>query len=141
MKHTVRFALTILLLLSTLLTAIACTQVEKAGAWESAIHLSDKTLGTGEKTVVVEVAAEDQKVTFTIKTDKSTVGDALSEHGLIEGDEGDFGLYVKRVNGIEADYDKDQTYWAFYIDGEYGMTGVDLTEIEEGVVYRLEKSK
>ena len=141
MKHTARLTLTILLLLSTLLTALSCTQVEKTGAWESAIHLSDKTLGTGEKTVVVEVCAEDQTVTFTIKTDKATVGDALAEHGLIEGDAGDFGLYVKRVNGIEADYDKDQTYWAFYINGEYGMTGVDLTEIEEGVIYRLEKTK
>ena len=140
MKHTVKI-LALLLLLSTLLTLAACTQVEKTGAWESAIHLSDKTLGTGEKTVVVEVAAEEQMITLTLKTDKKTVGDALSEHGLIEGDEGDFGLYVKRVNGIEADYDKDRTYWAFYIDGEYGMTGVDLTEIEEGVVYRLEKSK
>jgi len=140
MKHTVKI-LALLLLLSTLLTLAACTQVEKTGAWESAILLSDKTLGTGEKTVVVQIAAEEQMITLTIQADKKTVGDALAEHGLIEGDEGDFGLYVKRVNGIEADYDKDRTYWAFYIDGEYGMTGVDLTEIKEGVVYRLEKTK
>lgn len=141
MKTAIRQSLALLLLLCALFCTASCTQVEKTGAWESATYLSDKTFGTGAKTVTVEVLAEEQMITFTVKTDKTTVGEALSEHGLIEGDMGDFGLYVKRVNGIEADYDKDQTYWAFYIDGEYGMTGVDSTEIQEGVVYRLEKQK
>ena len=141
MKTAIRQCTAILLLLCTLLAAVSCTQVEKSGAWESATHLSDKTFGNGAKTVTVEVVAEEQTVTFTIKTDKDTVGAALTEHGLLEGEMGDSGLYVKRVNGMEADYDKDQTYWAFYIDGEYAMTGVDLTEIKEGVVYRLEKTK
>ena len=45
--------------------------------------------------------------------------------------------YVKKVNGITADYDVDQSYWGFYIDGEYAMTGVDGTSIEEGRIYRL----
>lgn len=141
MKTAIRQCTAILLLLCTILVAVACTQVEKTGAWESAIHLSDKTFGNGAKTVTVEVVAEEQTVTFTIKTDKDTVGAALTEHGLLEGEMGDFGLYVKRVNGIEADYDKDQTYWAFYVDGEYALTGVDSTEITEGVTYRLAKQK
>ena len=44
-------------------------------------------------------------------------------------------LYVKVVNGITADYEVDQTYWAFYINGEMAMTGVDATDVEDGVVY------
>ena len=40
-----------------------------------------------------------------------------------------------------ADYDVDQYYWAFYIDGEYGVSGVDTTNIEEGVTYSLERTK
>lgn len=141
MKTALRQTLAFLLLLCTVLSVAACTQVEKTGAWESATYLSDKTFGSGAKTLTVEVSAEDQTVTFTIKTDKTTVGEAMMEHNLLEGEEAQYGLYVKRVNGIEADFDKDQTYWALYIDGEYAMTGVDSTEIKEGAVYRLAKQK
>ena len=60
---------------------------------------------------------------------------------MIAGDESDYGLYVKVVNGITADYDVDQSYWAFYIGDEYAMTGVDATAVEEGVNYRLVYTK
>lgn len=72
---------------------------------------------------------------FTISTDKTIVGEALMEEGLLEGEEGPYGLYVKAVNGMPLDYDTDGMYWAFYIDGEYGLTGVDQTEIVPGTTY------
>ena len=115
--------------------------IERTGAWENATHVSDKEFGQGAKTVVVQVKADDQMVTFTIKTDKNTVGEALMEHDLISGEEGAYGLYVKTVNGMLADYDVDQTYWAFYVNGAYGLTGVDMTEINEADTYQLVKSK
>ena len=74
---------------------------------------------------------------FTIKTDAKTVGDALLENELIAGDEGAYGLYIKVVNGLRADYDKDMAYWAFAIDGEMAMTGVDMTDIVDGGKYEL----
>ena len=115
--------------------------VSKTGLWKDALYLKDITFGEGAKTITVTVKANGQSVTFTLKTDKTTVGDALMEHKLITGEEGDFGLYIKTVNGILADYDVDQTYWAFYIDGEYAVTGVDGTEISEGTAYTLERTK
>ena len=115
---------------------------EKAPSiWDDALYNTDKEFGSGSKVVTVEVVAEGKTVVFTVRTDKGTVGEALLEHGLLAGEEGPYGLYVKKVNGIEADYDKDQTYWAFYVNGSYAMSGVELTEIEEGTVYRLEKQK
>lgn len=117
------------------------SEVERTGLWENATYLSDREFGEGSKTLVVEIKAGDQSVTFTVKTDKSTVGEALLEHELIDGEEGQYGLYVKVVNGITADFDVDQSYWAFYIDGEYAMTGVDTTEITDGAVYKLERAK
>ena len=78
---------------------------------------------------------------FEINTDKTTVGDALTELGLISGDESEYGFYVKKVNGITADYDKDGTYWAFYIDGEYATTGVDSTEVKAGTTYAFKQEK
>ncbi|MBQ7089836.1 MAG: DUF4430 domain-containing protein [Clostridia bacterium] len=78
---------------------------------------------------------EGKETAFEIHTDKKTVGEALMEHKLIEGEAGPYGLYVKTVNGVTVDYDKDGKYWAFYVNGEYGMTGVDVTEIEAGAAY------
>ena len=103
--------------------------------------LKDTELGEGAKTVTVEVVAAEQTVKFTVHTDKETVGAALLELGLIAGEESQYGLYIKQVNGITADYDVDQTYWAFYINGEYAMTGADSTELTDGAVYKFERAK
>ena len=78
---------------------------------------------------------------FTVQTNEKTVGEALQKLGVIDGEEGDYGLYIKTVNGITADYNKDGVYWAFYVDGEYAMTGADMTDVVDGTVYtfRVEK--
>ena len=141
MKKTIQSTVTVILALIFIVALVSCDTAEKTGVWENATYRKDKEFGNGAKTVVVEVKAEDQQVTFTIKTDKDTVGAALLEHGLIAGEEGAYGLYIKQVNGITADYDVDQTYWSFYINGEYAMTGVDTTEITEGATYQLEYTK
>lgn len=141
MNKTIKTSIALILSLLFVLCLVSCNTVEKTGVWENATYRKDMTFGSGEKTVTVEVKAEDQLVTFTIKTDKDTVGAALLEHGLIAGEQGDFGLYVKVVNGITADYDVDQHYWAFYINGDYAMTGVDSTEIDESATYTLEYAK
>lgn len=111
------------------------------GLWATAKYLSDTEFGEGEKTVKVKVVVEDKSVTFTIKTDATTLGEALFAHELISGEEGQFGLYVKYVNGIRADYDLDKRYWNFTKNGEYMMTGVDMTEIADGEAYELTYSK
>ena len=141
MKKTITSTVVVLLSLVFILCLASCNTVDKTGLWENATYLKDMTFGSGSKTATVEVKAGDQMITFTVKTDKETVGEALLEHGLISGDVGAYGLYVKKVNGITADYDVDQSYWAFYINGEMAMTGVDGAVIEEGTVYTLEYTK
>ena len=49
--------------------------------------------------------------------------------------------YVKTVNGITADYDADGVYWAFYVNGEYAVSGVDSTPIAEGESYSFKVEK
>ena len=109
--------------------------------WENALYTEDTELGEGAKTVQVEVKAGEKSVVFTVKTDEAILGDALIAHGLIEGDEGAYGLYIKKVNGITADYDIDGSYWGFYKNGEYMMTGVDGTEFADGEHYELVYTK
>ncbi len=87
-------------------------------------------VGKGATSFIFRVTDLDGNDTlYRVYTDKKIVGEALQDVGLIAGDEGDHGLYVKIVNGITADYGTNKTYWAFYINNEYALTGVDETEV------------
>ena len=142
MKKILKTSASILLCVIILLSFAGCkNEANLEGLWENATYTADTIIGSGKTTLIVKVTANENSVVFTLKTDKETVGDALLENNLIEGDESEYGLYVKKVNGIVADYDVDQSYWAFYIDGDYAMTGVDSTEIAEEVEYELVYTK
>lgn len=97
-----------------------------------------QVMGEGNTVFTLSVVdADGMETLFKIHTDKTNVGEALLELELIAGDKSDYGLYVKTVNGITVDYDKDGKYWAFYINDEYAQTGVDQTDITEGDTYSL----
>lgn len=144
MKKTMMKRLSSLILCVMLIVAVAlCTtgcgdQQEKPMTEDSDVTV----LGEGAVKFTFTVVDGDGKETvFEIHTDKTIVGDALLEHALIAGEEGEFGLYVKTVNGITADYDVDGTYWAFYVNEEYAMSGVDKTSITEGDSYSFKVAK
>ena len=129
-----------LILCAVLVAAMALTTVGcgKKAEKSSAEFKEGATLGTGAVSFTLEVVDADGKsIKATIKTDAKTVGEALLDLGIIDGEDSDFGLYVTTVNGVTLDYNKDGRYWAFYIDGEYAMTGVDSTEIVDGTAYKL----
>ena len=132
----IRISSALLCALMLLFCAVSCAE-ELPELWQDATYTEDKTFGDGATTVHVEVIAGERSVIFTVKTDKTTLGDALLEHSLIAGEEGAFGLYIKSVNGIRADYDLDGAYWGFTKGGEYMMTGVDGTTIADGEKYEL----
>ena len=140
MKTATRITL-LLLALVMCLSFVACADIEKTGAWQTATYDRDTKLGEGAKTVTVKVVADEQELIFTIHTDKATLGEALLEHELIDGEQGAFGMYVKAVNGIVADYDVDQTYWGFTKNGEMMLVGVDGAEIADGEQYELTRTK
>ncbi len=138
MKNTFRKSICIVLALVCLLGLAACKkEVNAEGVWKDATYLEDMTFGEGKNTAIVEVKAGEQSVTFTVNTDEEMLGAALLEHKIIEGEDG---LYTK-VNGIEADYNKNGAYWGFYVNGEYATEGVDTTKIEKDVRYKLEYTK
>jgi hypothetical protein len=98
------------------------------------------TIGEGETNFLLDVTYDDTTLHFTAWTDKTTVGEALAEMQFISGEETDYGLNIIVVNGISADYEKDKAYWAFYVNGEYAMTGVMDTEIVAGDTYAFVKT-
>ena len=146
LKKTLSLIVCIVLIAATALTTTGCTDNKKNTETDppknEAVQTEKTVLGEGETSFDFTVTDADGKETsFEIHTDKKMVGEALQELDLIAGDEGDYGLYVKTVNGMLADYDVDQTYWSFTIAGEMAMTGVDQTELVDGTVYGLVRTK
>ncbi len=152
--------LCIMLMVMMAVTGIGCGNKEqKDGNQEAAVgteavnmgidetesfaeELELNVLGEGSVSFLFTVVDKDgNEADFTIYTEKEMVGEALLEVGLIAGEEGQYGLYVKTVNGITADYDIDGTYWAFYVNGEYASSGVDTIPITEGETYCFKVEK
>ena len=118
------------------------TTEEQSPAIEETKVAQAQVVGEGNTVFTFTVVdADGAETLFEVHTDKATVGEALLDCGLIAGDESDYGLYVKTVNGVTADYDTDGAYWSFYVDGEYAQSGVDSTNIEEGKTYTFKYEK
>ena len=103
----------------------------------------DKIEGEGTPiTITLEVVGPDgSSKEHTVKTDSSkNLRQALEGAGLISGEEGAYGLYVKVVDGITADYDIDGSWWSLTKDGEL-CSGVDSTEIADGDKFEFTYSK
>ena len=125
-------------------TEVVETQVETTATdalWESAVYTADTTLGEGKKSVNIEVQALDKAITVTIKTDAKNLEDALTSVDLVQGDESEYGLFIKTVNGILADYDTDGAYWSINQNGEYMMSGASETKIKDGDSFELVYTK
>ena len=71
-----------------------------------------------------------------LQTDKEKLGDALFAEGLINDP-----TFFDTLNGIKADWDKDQAYWAFCTGEEYMMIGVNDQTISTGDSYRFVYTK
>ena len=145
-KKVSSFILCMVLIVAMALSTVGCNGSKDSGAASgdagaqagAEVQREGGELGEGSKEFALTVTDKDGNETqFEIHTDKEMVGEALQELNLIDGEEGEYGLFVKTVNGITADYDTDGVYWAFYVNGEYATSGVDVTQITEGDSYAL----
>ena len=121
-----------LLVVVMMLLAVGCGKEAPTGLWADATYTEDATVGTGIKAVTVLVIAEDTTVTLTVKTDKETLGAALYELELVNDPS-----FFDTVNGIKADWDANQAYWAFYVGDDYAMVGANDTVIAGGETYKF----
>ena len=139
MNKMMRLILCTVLIAAMALFATGCSGKKTAETVDgTTVYADGDVVGEGAKQFTLVIADKDGNETrLEIHTDKDIVGEALLDNQVVAGEDSQYGLYVKTVNGITADFDTDGVYWAFYIDGEYAMTGVDATEITEGVTYSL----
>lgn len=150
MKKTTKIILALLLSLICVLSMVACQknedkpadpvkdgeEIEAEGLWADAKYRANTEVGKGSKTVKFTVEAEGKSLTITLKTDKATLGEAMYAEGLIN-DPSFFNVLI----GMEASWDKDQAYWAFY-EGETMMPhGVNDEKISGGESYRFVYTK
>lgn len=108
---------------------------------ESTVYESGSVIGQGEKHIYVTATdSVNQELigTFEFYTDAENIGDALLEYGFISGDDSEYGLYVKVVNGVKAEYETNGTYWAFYVNGDLATTGVSSTSVEDEMSYMFQ---
>jgi len=92
----------------------------------------------GEATFTVIVVHKDgTEKTFTYTTTEPYVGPVLTADGLLEGNDGPYGLEITKVDGEQAIYAEDNAYWAVYEGEEYAMQGIDTTPVVDGATYKL----
>ncbi len=130
-KRIVLSAVSLVVLMAVMaLTFVSCGKKEETP--------SDVT----KVTVTVEVTDDKGNTTpYVIETTETTLRGALEQEELVEGDESEYGLYIKKVCGITADYDVDGSYWALYKGEEYMSNSVDQEMLEDGAVYRIVYTK
>lgn len=85
--------------------------------------------------IVVNDKAEEK--TFTVKTDRENLADALLDEKLVAGSDSEWGLVIDTVDGLKADYSVDQSWWALYEDGKMSEVGASSLQLKDGGVYKL----
>ena len=116
------------LVLSALLVLplVSCKDTQVDETVEYTTPEGAEKIGEGATTFVFVATFEDKSTkVYEVATDFETVGEALVSLGLIAGEESQYGLTVETVCGVTVDFGADSSYWAIYVDGDYGMTGID----------------
>lgn len=110
--------------------------VEATNGETTEIPADGSTLGEGQHSFTFQVTMTDGTAyNYTIQTDAETVGQALLDLGLIDGDESDYGLYVTTVLGVTLDYTADGYWWALSENGTDTTVGVDGLTVTDGSTY------
>ena len=122
-------------------SAVGGTESGESSLWDSALYTEDAEIGEGSHSVQIEVRIEGRSVTLTVRSDKDNLADMLTESGLVEGDTSEYGLYIKKVNGVSADYDTDGAYWGLNKDGEPTPVGASAITVTDGEHYELVYTK
>ena len=124
-KKTRNIIIAVALLLVLVIGAVLIWNANKPDAQEG-----------GKALVVTVVHGDESSKDFSFTTDAENLRTALEEQELIEGTESEYGLYVTKVDGEEAD-ESQQQWGCFSKDGEDLMTGVDDTMIADGDHYDI----
>lgn len=119
----------------TLLAALALVVV--AAGLLLVWRMTAPTGEAGRKTVTVQVIHSDgASRDFTLETEEACLGPALIAGGVVEDNQGPYGLYILTADGETAE-ESAQEWWKLTKGGEMVNTGVDATPIADGDAFEL----
>ena len=119
----------------TLLAALALVVV--AAGLLLVWRVTAPTGEAGRKTVTVQVVHSDgASRDFTLETEEACLGPALIAGGVVEDNQGPYGLYILTADGETAE-ESAQEWWKLTKGGEMVNTGVDATPIADGDAFEL----
>ncbi len=84
---------------------------------------------------LVIVHSDGKEKIVEIQTDREFLAEALLDEKLIVESDSP-GLY-NTVDGETADYNVNQSWWKFIINGQDSFEGMNTTVIQDGAVYKL----
>lgn len=138
MKTTLIRTLALLLCLLTLCTSLALTSCTEITDSERPLDSTEQVPEITLQLTVTDLNGEQKHFDISAHTEDS-VADALVNSGLVQGDDTEYGLYIKVVNGVTADWNTDGTYWSFYVDGEMSMVGASSVKVANGMKIELKR--
>ncbi len=142
-KKSIILVIVLTLLVAALAVAYFLVQPGGIGGKKDSNPNPQSTEGTNDSVeyayafTLVVVHKDGTQKEMPLKTNREYLGPALQDEGIIKGDMGEFGLYIKEVDGEKAVFEEDGAYWAFYVGDEYAILGIDKTPIENGKTYKL----
>jgi len=95
----------------------------------------------GAKAITVQVVDDAQQLTeYHVRTDAEYLADAMKSipKFTFSGYESQYGITLTAINGITADWEKDNAYWCIYVNGEMGNYGVSTQPVNDGDTFRFE---
>ncbi len=91
----------------------------------------------GEKHITVTVIHGDQtENVFEFDTDAKYLGEVLESENLVDGESGEYGLFITTVDEETAD-DSKQQWWCITKGGEQVNTSADQTPVSDGDAFEL----
>ena len=90
-----------------------------------------------KKITITVVHADGTAKEISHKTEQESLGRTMVEMGLVEDQQGPYGLFFDTVDGEVASWEADQAYWSILIGEEYAVVGADEIMIEDGGQYSL----
>lgn len=133
MKKTLVTLIALLMVLALVMGGCTPATVETTPSGSS-VPTGEQTQGKSFTVIVVHKDGTEKTFRYTTTSDEN-LGPVLVAEGLI-AESGSSGLY-DTVDGVKADWNVDQTYWAFYIGDEMAMVGMNDAAIHDGDTFKL----
>lgn len=96
-----------------------------------------ETVAGGKEITVTVVHKDGSEKVFEYATDAEYLGEVIVAEGLVNGEQGPYGLYFDTVDGETASWEADQSYWSILIGEEYATVGADGIVLTDGGDYSL----